>query len=452
MGRAAKDPAWWVIVIATVVAFALRYWFLSTAWIESPVRGDALDYVSYAANLIGHHVFSIASGGAPVVPDSYRDPGYPVFLSPFLAFIQDPQLRYGALQTAQAILGALTVTAYLCLARRWLTLPWLIVAAILLAIWPHSITAPAYLLSETLLGFLVAVALATIANGTAEHRLGRLAVGGLLFGFAALTNAVMAPFLPLVAATGWLRQTAWRSRWSILFIASLTLPGLWTLRNVISAEGPAASQRAITNLVQGSWPEYHGAWLDSLSGDPTATSVTHRIDQDVALAVHYPAAGVRSLVSRLGAQPGRYVVWYLSKPALLWSWSMRIAGGHIYVFPTVNSPLESNDVAWYTMQALVIANPFMAVLALLGCVVATVSSADRSAVITGLLLLYVTAVYGLLQSEPRYAVPFRGAEIVMALLGLAWFGGVLRSAWFARRNHGAGLAPPLRRPDTKHMI
>jgi hypothetical protein len=218
------------------------------------------------------------------------------------------------------------------------------------------------------------------------------------------------------------------------------------MRNVISAEGPAASQRAITNFVQGSWPEYHSAWLDSLSGDSAATAVTHRIDQDVALAVRYPAAGVISLVSRLGAQPGKYALWYVSKPALLWSWSMRIASGHIYVFPTRDSPLESNDIAWYTMQVLVIVNPFMAVLALLGCVVAIVSRADPAARITGLLLLYVTAVYALLQSEPRYAVPFRGAEIVMALVGLAWFGAVLRSAWLARHRRGSAL-PATNRPQ-----
>jgi hypothetical protein len=450
MGKAAREPAWWLIVTGTMAAFVLRYWFVSTAWIEHPVRGDALDYVSYAANLIRHHVFSVASGSAPVVPDNYRDPGYPTFLAPFLDFIHDAGLRYRWLQTTQALLGALTVTAYLCLARRWLTLPWLTATAILLAVWPHSITAPAYLLSETLLGFLVAVGLATVANGMAEHRLGRLAAGGLMFGCASLTNAVVAPFLPLVAAAGWISQPDRRRRWSVLLIASLALPGLWTLRNAISAEGPAASQRAVTNLVQGSWPEYHSAWLESLSGDPAATATTHRINRDVDLAVRDRAAGMTSLVTRLAAEPGKYALWYASKPALLWSWSMRIASGHIYVFPTRNSPLESNDVAWYTMRALEIANPFIAVLALLGCGVAIVGLADRQATITGLFLVYVTAVYALLQSEPRYAVPFRGAEIVVALLGMSWLSKVLRSAWFSRRRRDSPLANHPVRPDAGH--
>ena len=446
--KAARDPAWWVLVIATAAAFVLRYWFISTAWIEHPVRGDALDYVSYAANLIQHHVFSVASGGAPVVPDSYRDPGYPTFLAPFLALIQNAGLRYRTLQTTQALLGALTVTAYLCLARRWLSLPWLIVTAVLLAIWPHSITAPAYLLSETLLGFLISVALATVAKGLAEDRAGRLTAGGLLFGCAALTNAVMAPFLPVVAAAGYLAQPARRRRWVILLVASLALPGLWAIRNAAFAEGPAASQRAVTNLVQGSWPEYHSAWLDSLSGDPAGVAMTRRIDQEVSLAVHDRRAGMTSLVNRLGAEPERYAAWYASKPALLWSWSMRIASGHIYVFPTVDSPLESNDIAWYTMQALVTANPIVAILALLGCVVVIIGRADRQAGMTAVLLLYVTAVYSVLQSEPRYAVPFRGAEIVMAALGAAWLSAGFLTLWRRRLGHlatsgtsSAGAAP-----------
>jgi hypothetical protein len=443
VGKAARDPAWWVIVIATAVAFALRYWFLSTAWIENPVRGDALDYVSYASNLIRYHTFSIASGAAPVVPDSYRDPGYPAFLSPFLALVHDAGLRYRALQTTQALLGALTVTAYLSLARRWLSLPWLIVTATLLAIWPHSITAPAYLLSETLLGFLVAIALATVAKGIAEDHAGRLTAGGLLFGLAALTNAVMAPLLPLVAAVGCAMQPARRRQWVVLLIASLALPGLWTLRNVAFAEGPAASQRAMVNLVQGSWPEYHSAWLGSISGDPAAAATNHQIEQDVSRAVRDRSAGMASLVHRLNGEPGRYVAWYLSKPALLWSWSMRISGGHIYVFPTVDSPLESNDVAYYTMQALVTANPFIAILALLGCLLVILGRGDRQAGITAWLLIYITLVYGALQSEPRYAVPFRGAEILMATLALAWVNSRL-SALAPTRNTNSHIGGALR--------
>jgi hypothetical protein len=35
-----------------------------------------------------------------------------------------------------------------------------------------------------------------------------------------------------------------------------------------------------------------------------------------------------------------------------------------------------------------------------------------------LLAIYVTCVYGALQSEPRYAVPFRGEEVLLALLAM----------------------------------
>jgi len=166
--------------------------------------------------------------------------------------------------------------------------------------------------------------------------------------------------------------------------------------------------------------------------------MSHRIDQEVSLAVRDRRAGMAALSERFAAEPGKYAAWYASKPALLWSWNMRIAAGHIYVFPTVGSPLESNDLAYYGVQALVAANPFVAILALIGCALVFVGRVDRGAGIAALLLLYVTIVYGVLQSEPRYAVPFRGAEILMATLALAWMQASLTMAW---RKHAGQYAP-----------
>jgi hypothetical protein len=48
------------------------------------------------------------------------------------------------------------------------------------------------------------------------------------------------------------------------------------------------------------------------------------------------------------------------------------------------------------------------------------------AVAMATLLLYVTGAYAVLQAEPRYAVPFRGIEILLAAAGASYVHGILR--------------------------
>ncbi|MGY3232013.1 4-amino-4-deoxy-L-arabinose transferase-like glycosyltransferase [Luteibacter sp. HA06] len=425
MSSSAADKNWSVIVIATLAALALRAWFVTAAHIDIPNRGDAGEYIAYATNLVQHQVFSVASGNMSARPDNYRDPGYPLFLSFWVTFIHDPSLRYTSVQWAQALLSSLTVSAYLLLARRWLTLPWLIFCAALLAFWPHSITMPAYVLSETLLGFLVAAGLCLLAEGAAREQGRWLMCGAAAFGLAGLTNVVMAPFLPLLAAIAWFTHPSRRNAFALILLTSLTPPACWAIRNALIVQGSAASSRAIINLVQGSWPEYHDAWRASLQGNAAGKATSACIEEEVRAAIHSPSDGVISILKRIDKQPLRYIGWYASKPALLWDWNMRIAAAPLYVFPTQDSALESGDVLRMLVRALKALNPWIGVLAFTGCGIALWGLRTYDAAITALLLLHATLIYGLFQSEPRYAVPFRGAEIVMSILAMAWVTGTL---------------------------
>jgi chromate transport protein ChrA len=226
----------------------------------------------------------------------------------------------------------------------------------------------------------------------------------------------MAPFLPAVAAIGWLTQRHYRRQFAIIFMAAALLPGCWAIRNLAMVEGPSSNSRAMTNLVQGSWPEYHSAWQAWSTGDADGRRTMKAIDAEIALAVHDRSAGLQAIEARISGQPLHYFTWYITKPALLWDWSYRIAAGHIYVFPTLDSPLQTDELAWYVVQALVALNPWLALAALIGCVLALAAARNHGARLTACMLIYVTIIYGIFQSEPRYAVPFRGAEIAMAAL------------------------------------
>jgi len=57
------------------------------------------------------------------------------------------------------------------------------------------------------------------------------------------------------------------------------------------------------------------------------------------------------------------------------------------------------------------------VLMLVGCVLA-VRQAQPTLTAAALLLILVTLVYSVLAAEPRYSIPFRGPEIMMAMFAL----------------------------------
>ena len=151
----------WIFLLSTVglLAFALRWYYVTHVIVDSPVRGDAIEYYYYAWNLLHHGVFSLRKhDAAQIVSDSFRDPGYPVFLAAWMGTLGEFQDWYPRILVGQALLGAATVPLMMSAARNWLPIRWLAGAGLLMAIWPHSITITGYILSETLFGFLIALA------------------------------------------------------------------------------------------------------------------------------------------------------------------------------------------------------------------------------------------------------------------------------------------------------
>src|SRR5678815_1649225 len=171
--------------------------------VVDPIRGDAVQYYSYAWNLLNHHVFSMANPGAELVPpDSYRAPGYPLLLAAWMALVDDFDLWFAGVVLTQCVLGALTAGMTILLARFWLPLGWSVLAGLLAAVWPHSITVTAYPLSETLFGFLAIVSM-LLYGLMLKRRTPVVAVSaGLCLGLATLVNPTLLPMvllLPLIA-------------------------------------------------------------------------------------------------------------------------------------------------------------------------------------------------------------------------------------------------------------
>jgi hypothetical protein len=406
---------WWSFVLF-LVGLAIRLYFLAAADVSVPIRGDIFAYWTYAENLVDHAVFSSQSVPAPI-PDSFRGPGYPVFLAACMAIAND---RYQAFQFAtllQVVLGAAMVPATIAVAKHWLSTSHALVCGLLVALWPHLIVFSSTLLSETLFGLLLLLGTWAVAHADRKASVRAACAGGALFGLAYLVNPLIVLF-PLGVSV--VLKARKREMLAIAFVLAFAIPVLgWAARNATLPTGMRSSDRALVNLVEGSWPLYHAAHNDE-QRDPIARDVANAIRADEALMLRDPVAGLRHLSGSIAADPAYYLEWYLfDKPFLLWDWDIRIGAGGIYFLDTDHSPYERNAAMRLMGNAFRAANPFLVAMAcatLLGLLAVGVSrrQAPFALVVTATLAAYLTLVHTILQAEPRYAVAYRPFEVLLA--------------------------------------
>ena len=408
-----------------VFAFGVRYHYVVHAQVFQPAnlinaRADAVDYYDYAFNLSRYATFSRAKPDAlPPSSDSFRDPGYPVFLAAWMKIYGQWDSWYAAVLLSQALLSSLTVVLIVALARHWMPRTWLAVAGLLISIWPHSVAMSSYLLSETLFGFLAALGLFLLRISLDRRSAMWAAISGIGFSLAALTNAILIPFAPMLAVYLVVRKRGSGTLCAALAIAAIAVTGPWMLRNSlipVSVGQTSSSGRALINLVQGSWPSYHLSYQAAMKNKPVGIGITAAIDREITTFQSDPWAGLVLIEHRMASQPEAYVWWYLRKPALLWDWDIRIGQGDIYVYPTKYSPFKTDPLFRAVAALCRTLNAWLFVLALAGMLLALLPKAETSQgrAAGALMFLFVTIVYSVLQAEPRYSIPFRGLEIMLA--------------------------------------
>jgi hypothetical protein len=417
----------------TLFAWLLREYFVLATAVDGPIVGDVRDYVAYAWNLVHHGVFSMTPPATALPPpDSFRGPGYPLFLAAAMALKPQADGWYLLALHAQALIGALTATATALLGRRWLAPGWALLAGLLMALWPHHIAATGALLSEVVFGAALVFALLCTArmHDSPGNRAWSIASGAWL-GYAWLVNPLVL-FLPfLFAVLAWRKGRRAAALWMLgIFLLPVAL---WSVRGAALHDG-GGSDRAKVNLVQGSWPQYHRALsLARLRDDPIARRIMTAIDQEERLLKADTGAGLAAIASRLQEDPAYYGKWYLlQKPWLLWDWNIRIGAGGIYFLRTLHSPLETNPLLRVSTELLQRLNPLLFGLSLAAALVLTFGAirqrpwAPPAAAMTAVLMLYVTAIHALLQAEPRYSTPYRPFEMLMAVSALATITGSFR--------------------------
>jgi hypothetical protein len=418
-----------IALVGALLAIGVRWYFIAHAQVYQPLdtNGDSFDaaeYYRYAWHLVHHHLFSQSSlASVSPVADSYRDPGYPMFLAIFMAMTSSYDQWYAWVLLAHACLGGLTVYCLVLALRDALPSWMLALVALGTALWPHSVSMTAYVLTENLSAPLLTVALLCLREAVARESRGYAVAAGLALSVASLTNAVLAPMvLPLALVLAWRKIMPTRLV-LVLVVATLVPVVAWGIRNAMVATGQSSSFRAEINLVQGSWPTYHVATQLAVRHIPEGVQTTQAIEDEIHLLHADRLAGLRHMQQRMSQSPGTYVAWYLGKPALLWGWQIGLGAGDIYVYPTRYSPYITTP-AWRVMEAIAFAlNGAVGLLALAGLAMTALKRKPEAVSLAlAVTVAWVTVVYGVLQSDPRYSIPFRGAEFALAGIAVVALG------------------------------
>lgn len=438
--------------LIVALALGLRVLYVSMSVTPFPIRGDVNQYVLYAWNLSHRSSFSSSLPDAPAaIPDSYRGPGYPLFLAATMIATggADLPLREGPEGTSvlgyetdywmrlafagQVLLGAATVGLAIAFARLWLSRRWALAAGALVALWPHLISFSGVLLSETLLAFLLLLSLFSLCLAEQTGNRMRMGIAGLSWGATYLVNPVVALF-PLIAA-GVLVKRSKAPLAAMLLVGFVVAPGLWSVRNATISGGTGALQRIAENFVQGSWPQYHRAF-NSRFDNEISKQIVGAIDDEVQALRSSPGLALNGMLERMSLDPSFYFVWYVfEKPYLLWDWRIRIGAGDIYFLPVQHSAFERIPVLGFAKRGFEWLNPLLFVLAAAAALAGSSAGVfRRSAIALAPLLLcflcvYLTIVHVVLQAEPRYSIPYRPEELLLAATALAWLCKEIESRW-----------------------
>jgi 4-amino-4-deoxy-L-arabinose transferase-like glycosyltransferase len=413
-----------VIAVAFVVLFGagLRTLYVLTAQAEPPIYGDGVQYMAYAWNLLHHGVFSCSiPGSTEVAPDGYRGPGYPLFLAAALTSGRDDVGKaLGYIYAGQVVLGTATVLLTIALARLWLGRCAGILAGLLIACWPHLISFCGVVMSETLFGFLLVLGIWLLALGVRRAAGWLLALSGLVLGAAYLVNPIVL-FFPIAAALVVMRRWNWRAG-ALLAVCFAIAPFAWNLRDANLPLQYGASRRAMENFVQGSMPLYMRAF-NSRWVNADAKRIVDAATSETVIMFDDPRAGLVDVLGRIRQQPLTYLSWYLlDKPWQLWAWPIIIGSGDIYYSPTQHSPFARIFLLKCMKSAIEWMNPAIFALALLTAGGVLVRAGRRTqmpfpAIVIVLFVIYVTAIHMVFQSEPRYSIPYRPFEVLLALAG-----------------------------------
>jgi len=215
-GRARTDL---LLVIALTLLTNVAYFVASNGDYFYP---DSATYLGPARSLL--HGWGFAT--SPGVSETFRTPGYPVALLPFLALTKSA----AAIVVVQHLLNVLLVAAIYLLARRRLDRFVALAASVIFAFDTPTIHHANKVLTETLFTAGLFALFVLALRIVRAPRTGELALAALLGGTLVLVRPVAILYFALLALFFLAEKVPWR-RVAIFCLLSLVLPLAWAARN-----------------------------------------------------------------------------------------------------------------------------------------------------------------------------------------------------------------------------
>jgi len=409
-----------ILCLIFLIGLLLRMLYVQPIINDTYIARDAKHYVDYGYNLFHYHTYSKQRASSQPIPDSFRSPGYPLFIALFMTAYGDvdymPKLIY-----AQAVIGALLAPLAFYVGIHFLPVGVALTAALLVALSPHLITTTSCALTETLFSFLLLSAIAVL-----YYAIGRTPrtfyyfLAALFFGLAYLTNETVL-FIPVLIVVFWLIHLRIRKfeiltniyfKYMIVFIAVFCcFPLMWSLRGFINVpvDAPRGSDRAIVTMSHGAYPGF-------TYNNPNHKYAPYRDDPMQPMFGRSLGNFSKILWERVEKEPLRYASWYLfGKPYYLWSWNIIQGSGDIYINPVKISLFKASQISRAIRSAMKVLHPFLLLLALSGIPLFFVTYRGRFLTETVstlpllpmLICIYFTGLYMIFAPWPRYSIPLR---------------------------------------------
>ena len=429
-----------ILSLVFSIGLLLRILYVHPIVDDVYIARDAEHYVSYGYNLFHHQIYSKQRASSQPIPDSFRSPGYPLFIAFFMTVYGNddylPKLIY-----AQAVLGALLAPLAFYVGIHFLPVGGALAATLLVALSPHLITTTSCALTETLFSFLLLSACAVL-----YHAIGRTPrffnyfLAALFFGLAYLTNETVL-FVPILIVVFWLIHLRIRKhgilsniyfKYMMVFIAVFgCFPLMWNLRGFINvpADAPRGSDRAIVTMSHGAYPGFS-------YNNPNHKYAPYRDDPMQPMFGRSLGNFSKILWKRAGKEPLRYASWYFfGKPYYLWSWDIIQGTGDIYIHPVKISLFKASRVLGAIRSTMKALHPFLLLLAFSGLPLFYVKYRGLSSTetVTALPLLpmliciYFTGLYMVFAPWPRYSIPLRPMLYLTACWTLSTLIGYFRN-------------------------
>lgn len=422
-----SDSQLFALFLVTCLGLFLRMGMVDMVDGTIPIRNDAMEYFSYAANLKLYGTYSmdwigeLVDSGTLPMPDRNRPPGYALFLYPFATWPPTQEMVHD-IRVAQVVLDTLTIILAFFIFRHFLAFTPALGATLLVALSPHLVSMNIYLLTETLFTFVLALFMLSAIQAYSRRSLALGLLAGCLLGLSQLIKPTMNPYLLFLAALLLFHRRS-RREWAfplVLLTGMLVTLSPWNARNMVQDLPQAAESKALVSLQNGSYP---GLMVDDR---PETRGIPHRADPAYDDIKNY-GDFFADLAEKIHEEPVKYLNWYLfGKLEMMLSWDMVAGAGDIFVYPVEYSPYQDRMLFRATHALMKMLHPVLMILSLLALVLIVFfnrigperHARNVSLTVLGSLLLYFIALHVAVTPLPRYMIPLRPVSYGLAVFAV----------------------------------